>query len=248
MSEKPILFSAPMVRAILEGKKTQTRRIVKPQPADHEWIEKSEDEAFRWYFLGEPNCGSGSWDISERSYVFKCPYGTVGDSLWVREAFSPHGFCDLQALGNTKPSKIAECKFVVFMDGGQKYRDGIYCKPLDKYADGAFELCKFKPSIYLPRWASRINLLIKSIRVERLQDISEADAKAEGLASLTKDGNLFKYGIPKRDGLPGADGWQWQDWCANPIDAYKKLWESINGADSWKANPWVWVVEFEVMK
>jgi hypothetical protein len=81
-----------------------------------------------------------------------------------------------------------------------------------------------------------------------LQDISEADAKAEGLTSLTKDGHLFKYGIPEADGTPGAAGWQWQDWCANPIDAYKKLWNSINGADAWEQNPWVWVVEFEVMK
>lgn len=99
----------------------------------------------------------------------------------------------------------------------------------------------------MPRWASRITLEVTGIRVERLQDISEEDAIAEGLSGITKDGKLIKYGIPDQDGLPGTDntGWPWRDWQKDPRDAYRRLWESINGRGSWDANPWVWVVEFK---
>ena len=99
----------------------------------------------------------------------------------------------------------------------------------------------------MPRWASRITLEITGIRVERLLEISEEDAKAEGLSAITKDGTLIKYGIADRDGLPGNDdhGWHWQEFERDPRNAYHKLWEQINGAGSAVANPWVWVIEFK---
>lgn len=102
----------------------------------------------------------------------------------------------------------------------------------------------------MPRWASRLALEVTGVRVERVQDISEADAMAEGLKGLTKDGSLVKWGIPDRDGLPGNDddGWHWKQWESDPRKAYRALWNSINGAKpgrSWEANPWVWVVEFK---
>jgi len=99
----------------------------------------------------------------------------------------------------------------------------------------------------MPRWASRISLEITGIRVERLQDISEEDAIDEGLKAITKDGKLIKYGIPDRDGYPGADdfGWNWGDWDKSPVLAYKRLWQSINGKGSWDLNPFVWVIEFK---
>ena len=102
----------------------------------------------------------------------------------------------------------------------------------------------------MPRWASRILLEIADVRVERLQEISENDAKGEGLAAISKDGQIFKYGIPDRDGLPGTDdhGWPWVDWKHSARNAFGRLWESINGAGSWDTNPWVWVVEFRVIE
>lgn len=98
----------------------------------------------------------------------------------------------------------------------------------------------------MPRWASRITLEIVAVRVERLNEISEPDAKAEGLKALSKDGTLVKYGIPDRDGLPGNDdyGWHWKEWERDPRQSFRRLWESLNGPGSWDANPWVWVIEF----
>ena len=105
---------------------------------------------------------------------------------------------------------------------------------------------KHRPSIHMPRWASRITLEIAGVRIERLQDISEEDAKAEGLSTVTKDGRLYKWGIPDRDGLPGTDddGWPWTQWDTDPRQAFRRLWDSIYGSDPakcWDANPWVWV-------
>jgi hypothetical protein len=185
--EKPILFSAPMVRAILEGKKTQTRRIVKPQPP--EWInelhgnelskrapyhiEDDEQRVFGWGFQ----------DDHDRYYKF--PYGKLGDRLWVRETHCQYG------------------------DGYIYRADYGQFTPISDGIGGPW-----KPSIHMPRKASRINLEIESVRVEGLNDISEADAKAEGIAT------------------------------SKPEFSFMTLWKSINGPDSWDSNPWVWVVQF----
>lgn len=106
---------------------------------------------------------------------------------------------------------------------------------------------RYRHSRFMPQRFSRHTITITEVRVQRLQDISEDDAKAEGLKGITKDGKLIKYGIPDRDGLPGTDddGWPWTDWCANAKKAYARLWESINGRGSWDANPFVWVYTFE---
>ena len=98
------------------------------------------------------------------------------------------------------------------------------------------------------RWASRILLEIADIRIERLQSISREDAIAEGLACFSKDGRIYKYGIPDRDGLPGSDniGWDWQKWQENPITFYLLLWDSINGKSHPSgSNPWVWAIDFK---
>lgn len=194
MKERPILFSAPMVNSILNGTKTQTRRIAKGVGI-------------------APGIGQvlkGSDDIKEWSDL--CPYGKPGDRLWVRETFCYH---DDLAMYLYKA-------------------DDVTC-------------CKWKPSIHMPRSASRILLEVKNVRVELLQDISEEDAIDEGLKAITKDGKLIKYGIPDRDGYPGADdfGWNWGDWDKSPVLAYKRLWQSINGKGSWDLNPFVWVIEFK---
>lgn len=201
MKERPIIFSAPMVRGILDDRKTQTRRIAK---------------------VTSDGCKEGSITPlagfvprSIEHHISYCPYGKPGDRLWVRETFCYH---DDLAIYLYK----ADCDSSV----------------------------RWKPSIHMPRSASRILLEITCVRVERLQDISEDDAIAEGLKAITKDGRTIKYGIPDSDGYPGNDnhGWHWCDWNVSPVVAYKRLWESINGHGSWDLNPWVWVVEFKLLE
>lgn len=186
-TERPILFSAPMIRALLAGTKTQTRRVVKPQP--------DEDGLARL---------AGQWiwhDTSERT--FRCPYGQPGERLWVRENFSGsiayerHGY-PLKEWGN---------KIWYWADGNPQRGD--WTKP--------------RPSIHMPRHLSRITLELTEVRVERLQDISEADALAEGVANSLH--------------LPGGR-------FAN--ENYAHLWDAINGPGSWDANPFVWCVAFKM--
>lgn len=190
MKERPILFNGPMVRALLDGSKTQTRRIAKlpHQNPLGVW------ESFDW---GGPNGGrtaQGETVPAQKAIahtrtgeIICCPYGQPGDRVWVRETWQRAG-------GNT----------------------GYWHRATDDKADdGNSPVSSWRPSIHMPRAASRITLEIVSVRVERLQDISHSDAMAEGMA--------------------------WDD----AVFDYRTLWESINGPGSWDANPWVWVVEFK---
>ena len=208
MKERPILFSAPMVQAILSGRKTQTRRILKGS-TEHKG-------PYNPAYL-EAHKKSPGWSEI-------CPYGRPGDRLWVRET---HGF-----------GKHAG-EIVYKADGGWANIPGFQVVACDKG--------KWRPSIHMKRAHSRILLEIVAVRVERLHDISEEDALAEGMGKITKDGALFKYGIPDRDGYPGNDdsGWPWDQWEVKASKAFQKLWKSINGEKSWDENPWVWVVEFK---
>ncbi|SUB07778.1 hypothetical protein [Pantoea agglomerans] len=218
MKERPILFNADMVRAVLDGRKMQTRRVMKVQP--HAGVRNS------------PFVKSGIEDGHGKELV--CPFGEVGDRLWVRETFRVH-------------SRATDVATLVYKASEQQsWTQQTHRVPIEKCNKPAV-VDKWTPSIHMPRWASRITLEITGVRVERLNSISEADAKAEGLAEITKDGSLFKFGIPDRDGYPGTDdkGWPWTEWERNPVDAYCKLWQSLYGEESWQANPWVWVVEFK---
>lgn len=232
MKERPILFSATMVRAIIEGRKTQTRRVMNVQPlidscqlarcissSDSKKVNK-----FHWVNVDRS-------DNYKDNRYFTCPYGQAGDRLWVRETFCPIYPQDPTYNGG----EPIEYDYAATYKHGDRLGDFVCIKKV------------WKPSIHMPRCASRITLEITGVRVERLQDISEADAVAEGISRITKDGRLFKHGIPDRDGLPGNDddGWHWQEWEVYPRDAYQTLWESINGPESWDSNPWVWVVEFK---
>ena len=202
MTSRPILFSAPMVRAILAGRKTQTRLVVKPQPLPNlPFVGMKGDEA-RWaVYLGG--------DVSVDSEV-RCPYGGPGDELWVRETWRP----------------------------GRHSRHAFYRATDD---DGAVAKV-WRPSIHMPRWASRLTLRVTGVRVERLQAISEEDAVAEGVERVWRDVPPAMGGgvEPRRDYLDE------ERWCASASDSYRTLWESINGPGSWARNPWVWVVSFEV--
>lgn len=218
--ERPILFSAPMVRAVLEGRKTVTRRVVKVQPFDLSW--SRHDHKFE-YTCGRAENGDeidGFHAYTTRSggqWSAKCPYGQPGDRLWVRETF-----IDLRGTGvEHRPDP----------DGPfQRYAYAADCRP-GSHSDEArkdFGL-KYRPSIHMPRAASRILLEITDVRVERLQDISRAGIRAEGLQcppELASDDVSPNY----RDWYPAA---------------WRELWESSGG--NWDANPWVWVVEFKRM-
>lgn len=225
MKERPILFSGPMVRAILEGRKTQTRRIINRVVGVGFVTEFQESDTPGYDFIMRDK--RALWnDLTITSLRQRCPYGGFGDQLWVREAFRFSSAHD-----DLSPGKVPVGDKVEYFADTTAHH----------YLDG-----RCRPSIHMPRWASRITLEITGIRAELLNNISEDDAIAEGLSGITKDGKLVKYGIPDRDGLPGNDdyGWHWSEFEKDSRLAYRKLWESINGPGSWDANPWVWVVEF----
>lgn len=240
--EKPIIFSGPMVRAILEGRKTQTRRVMKPQPVyDPELSQKVHtfgNDKGGWYWEAK---NKGTWYNWDGWPGFDCriyldgPY-QPGDSLWVRETWAV-----IKSFDNLAPSEIPK--------GSARWPTVWYAEPERAAASikntGA-PIGKIRPSIFMPRWASRITLEVVNVRVECLQDISEDDAKAEGIVNRvenrTEPGGVFTY---SRYGLPEWDWNQCSDYSFK--DGYKRLWDSINAARpgcAWQDNPWVWVVEF----
>ncbi|HID2075388.1 TPA: morphogenetic protein [Klebsiella oxytoca] len=232
MKERGMIFNGEMVRAILDGRKTQTRRIIKPQP------EATLSGSLSGKWSSRPLNGLLLPKIED--IAIHCPFGVVGDRIWVRETFQGPLFdYDLMDSYCKDPTPFEKPEFCVYK------ADGV---PAPEFYDADDELhCCWRPSIHMPRWASRIMLEITDVRVERLNSINEHDAIAEGLAEISKDWRTYKYGVPDRDGYPGTDdcGWPWHEWECYPISAYSKLWESIYGADSWQANPWVWVIEFK---
>ena len=202
--ERPILFSAPMVRATLEGRKTRTRRVVKPQHGFIRWNQVILD-------------GYGGYTDEHGSPVI-CPYGRPGDRLWVRET---HAWLD---NGD---------------DSGWIYRA----------TDPDWETTqnwKWRPSIFMPRAASRILLEIADVRVERLQDITEEDATTEGIKYQSTDGFGYKwFGWEDKVQVTEKGEMISQN---NHYDAFRSLWTSINGPESWEQNPWVWVIQFRKLE
>lgn len=237
MKERPILFSGPMVRALLAGTKTQTRRIMKPQPGDHHWQALPGYELKRSEMVTiDGRCAvkfahsipqNKAWDDASR--WVRCPYGQPGDRLWVREAFRLVKTLPGGADGDTvPPSKILDSTRRFEADGAVSYPDARMRV-----------FGKLRPAMFMPRWASRITLEVTGVRVERLQDISYEDALAEGAAD-------FRAAIAEECAREGSET---PDECARrlrwPQRWYAQLWNDINGPASWAANPWVWVVEFK---
>lgn len=222
MKERPILFSAPMVLALLDGSKTQTRRVVKPQfAADAVPAEMGATNEQGHQISGH----SGMWWCDaegNHEKAIRCPYGQPGDRLWVRETFRGCRAYEVQGY----PPKDWGNKPIWFE------ADGTPPGRPEQWA------LRSRPSIHMPRWASRITLEVTAVRVERLQDISEADAIAEGVAELpgqaAERGCWWTADVAAGAALHGR----------TPCTAYRLLWEQINGPGSWDANPWVWVVEF----
>jgi hypothetical protein len=207
VKERPILFSGPMVRAILAGRKTQTRRVVK------------------FNYAGRVKLGRKQWHINDTNSILACPYGKPGDRLWVREEHYRFGHWEpvpgVQTKGGRQKWKfVADTTELRYNDNApEAYRKGMH-KETPDYRFWHKRLARF-----MPRIASRITLEITKVRVERLQDITEADARAEGADKLD-----FGFARPSERGLHKL--------------GFRKIWQSINGPDSWAANPWVWVIEF----
>ncbi|ALC12529.1 hypothetical protein [Sphingopyxis sp. 113P3] len=227
MTDRPILFSAPMVRALLEGRKTQTRRILNPQPFANGFHYSAE--------LGDILCHNDYLPPSallrrvgkgKNSYVASDLEGGaegmsgyyVGDRLYVREEwFTTPAYDDLapSEMGGDEPLRY-------------KADDATFNWT---EADGS-RVGRRRAGMHMPRWASRLTLTVTDVRVARLQDCSEADALAEGIGQF---GRFF--------GLPDAD---WDEGELSAVAAYHRLWNSINGPGSWEANPWVVAVTFAV--
>ena len=198
MSERPILFSGPMVRAILDGRKTQTRRVVKGDAINHPQVDPRQ---------------------------LACPFGVPGDRLWVRETFCWPGEEELFYRADPEQEQaIAALQ--------QKHRENPNYPKL-----------VWTPAIYMPRCASRILLEITGVRVERLQEISEADARAEGIERVGGPTSCN----PWRNYQIGNAG-EMSMHCSSAARSFQTLWSTIHAADGpngWAANPWVWVVEFK---
>lgn len=191
--EYPILFNTEMVRAILDGRKTQTRRVIKPQPD----FSKMRFNGKSWVYMG----------YLQGHDVEISPYGVRGDVLWVRETWAVH------TISHEKPSELFHPQKVWYK------ADGVH----------DVERGKWRPSIFMPRWASRISLVVNAVRIEQVQDITDNDAKAEGVTPV-----------------PFASGF-------NDNELHKatffQLWDLINSKRGYpvERNPFVWVIEFEVV-
>lgn len=234
MTEKPILMSSPMVRAILDGTKTQTRRIC-CEPISKIIAQPGEEKSPDWAITNcVPKTGVYLNKNGNQNWL-RSPYGYPGDRLWVKETFTlfrertkdenKKTQAALNAFTDGKCKDIVACaKNIPSPTGNIKY---LYAADFGDWAyDVDSDLGPWKPSIFMPRKASRITLEINDVRVERLQEISESDAFAEGCqAAPEKESDIFQY-----------------------TKGYKALWESINGPGSWQQNPWVWVISFRRLK
>jgi hypothetical protein len=229
--EKPILFSTPMVKAILEGRKTQTRRIIKKQPV---W---DEDSGYKYW---DNLMFDIHDDLLETMYMpDHSPYGEIGHNLWVRETFYAYGHWTLVTNVGEEPVKKQYHFNNLTLSEGKNY---FYedCPPATELiCKGRFGLGYFKrPSIFMPKAACRTKLEITNITAERLQDISEEDAIAEGM--ILEEVKIDSLSL----------GW-WYKFGDNVKRfeeakmAYMALWDNINGKQSWDENPWVWVIEFK---
>lgn len=207
MSERPILFSGAMVRAILAGRKAQTRRVIRPQPPH----------------------GVGRYPSDS---ALRCPYGEPGDLLWIRETWAPLGDKLTKVIG--RPRVFRADADLVRDDSGD--RVGWWLG--ETFLEGSERPFRWRPSLKMPRWASRITLEVTEVRVQRLQEITEEDAIAEGIEEL--DGEIDEVALCAQAASMGA--------CAEDARAwFATLWQQINGKRpgcSWGDNPWVWAVSF----
>ncbi len=239
MKERPILFSSPMVKAILAGTKTQTRRVMKPQPQLGEYSATGHEGCPWWAWTIYPDDNRREraffWkDGAEPGLSGECPYGQPGDQLWVRETFKQvasgqikNGYGEVRyswAYKANSETRWADRPTIIHDLTGQPETGPMQFRELP-----------WKSPIHMPRRASRITLEITQVRCQRLQDISGQDADAEGAPQLA----CYGPGCP--DGPNGCN----QRGCFGAREWYGELWNKINGTGSWEANPWVWTITFK---
>ncbi len=212
MTDRPIIFSAPMIRALLDGRNSMTRRIIKPSPEfcgggrsrdPQNW---NDPDAWGW-----ENYDEGCWDLLSEGYMGR-PFYAPGDRLWVREAWA-----------RVPVSAYRASEGVDQRQSPFDYEAAIYRAGFDRSQGGIH----WRSPIHMPRWASRLTLLVTDVRVQRLQEISSADAIAEGCPPYANSATI------------DCD-------TPNPRDDFKRLWNSIHGPDAWDANPWVAAISFTV--
>jgi len=227
MKERPILFSGPMIKAILAGQKTMTRRVAKVRPSPttgHPQLILRSPYAANLYDDGpawSPAGGDPEQPLVGADLARHCPFGDIGDRLWVKETWRTSARID-----NEPPSAFSLWP-VKYLADGQVLKHGAFFGDTDG---------KTRVSIHMPRWASRITLEISGVRCERLQSISEEDAKAEGL----NGDYVWASGAASCDGHGNL-----------VVNQFAQLWDKINGKRpgcDWASNCWVWVVEFAVVK
>lgn len=211
--DRPIIFSAPMVRAILAGQKTQTRRVLRNPPSDAYCRRPYMVDGTAIFSRGSGALFEASWQTWR-----DCPYGQRGDRLWVRETWAANEGYDRQP-----PRSIPA-----------KSRVWFHETPNSCSIRG-----RWRPSIHMPRWASRITLSVVAVRVERLQSITEADARAEGIRRSA-------VGVDLREAVYHVDGWPESEPRTSAVGRYRDLWDSLNAkrGHPWASDPWVFVVEF----
>ncbi len=241
MKITPILYSSAMINAQMDGRKTQTRRIIKPQPYFEAYGRKFETESERQQIVASNHAGNWFWDdccygicpgaegrgLKYPGILRHCPYGQAGDLLLARETM----IADYDTSDSVVLAKYAADRAPVLYPGPEVDKDG------DPDYGGSIAHWDYsrdtRPSIHMHRWASRLTDELTEIRIERLQDISQADAMAEGITKCFEG-----YGLPAGEHYHAAD----------PRQSYFSLWEFINGEGSVEANPWVWVLCFKVHK
>jgi hypothetical protein len=233
-----------MVSALLDGRKTQTRRVLKPQPGAGATHFRSGTGRHIWDW---PGLGIGSDDGRELPRI---PF-VKGDLLYVRECWRTMANWDDQSPSDLMASNALWPGHEVAPLPRRYDADGFETGVI-REENYPFEMGRLRAAMHMPKRLSRLTLKVTDVRVERVKRISEADARAEGLAAISKDGKLFKFGIPDRDGYPGNDdcGWHWADWEADPRGAFRKLWDSINAPRGfgWEENPWVVAISFDVIR
>jgi len=236
MKERPILFRGEMVRAILDGRKTMTRRVVKTN---------NHSANLDTYFMdGEPSVLGMQFTDGTK---VKCPYGKVGDRLWVRETWGLRPYA-VEAIGRKITNPLSQ-----FLWEGSDFSRPIATKEfIDNHIltwgvewewkaayAGDFSSVHWRPSTRMPRWASRLTLEITGVRVERLQDISDADALSEGVERLINEDGFIDYHPQWGKVIKAMDA----------ASSFRSLWDSINAAHGlgWDTNPWVWVITFNMV-
>lgn len=261
MTDKPIIFSGPMVRALLDGRKTQTRRVLKPQPTDrpapncHPLHTQRHNEPYLDSYCSEKRTPANPrgmsrdwhwWQVDDRPGPLACRAPcTPGDRLYVREA---HALAPASAYRRSVGVEQA-------INPNDADRAALYRAGFDRSAGGI----RWRPSIHMPRWASRLTLLVTDVRVQRLQEISEDDAMAEGIYRVDPTAEDLAAGCTEQDFVfhaPGVrQGWgatkderQRDQWWPNAPGAFRLLWNSLHGPDAWDANPWVVAVSFDVIR